>query len=109
MAYSASYISFNNVYSATIAAPKITSASSALAGSSFRITSTNTFTNVGTSAKAIYDVTFIYTDVSGVSQSFVGMIESDVNSNSASSALIFKQTTSLGVHTLTTPAVSFYW
>lgn len=101
-----SYITFNNVYNATMATPKI-STTTLLTGSSFKITSTSDFTNSGTTAHAVYYVTFSYTDTSGASHSYVGMVKSDINANSKSTALIFQQTTSLGVQTLTSPEVNF--
>ena len=105
--YAASYISFNNVYSVSAKTVAKVTTNTLLTGSSFKLTSTNTFTNAGSAAKALYYVTLEYKDTNGNIISYPGMVQTDINSGSASQALLFEQTTSLGVQTLVSPAVYF--
>lgn len=103
----ASYISFNNVYSVTSKLTSKVTTGTLITGSSFKISSSNSFANAGSAAQALYYVTLEYTNSSGVTLSYPGIIRTDINSGTASQALLFEQTTSLGVQTLTNPEVYF--
>lgn len=101
------YISFNNVYSVTSKVTAKVTTGTILTGSSFKILSSNSFVNAGSAAQALYYVTLEYTNSLGVTLSYPGIIRTDVNSGTASQALLFEQTTSLGVQTLSSPEVYF--